>query len=122
MAKPCKKEGCNNPRFGKGYCRYHQYLREDKKSSAPKKRSYIKPVSDNRAEELAIYRPRRDKYMLDNPKCECGCGRDSEDLHHKNGRRGKMVYNIKYFMAVARVCHTKIHENPEWAREKGYLI
>jgi len=31
MAKICKKEGCNNPVFSTGYCKYHQYLRTDKK-------------------------------------------------------------------------------------------
>jgi hypothetical protein len=26
------------------------------------------------------------------------------------------------FMAVCRPCHNKIHDNPAWARDKGYLI
>jgi hypothetical protein len=29
--KTCKKEGCSYPVFGKGFCRNHQYLREDYK-------------------------------------------------------------------------------------------
>jgi len=29
--KTCKKEGCSNPVFGKGFCRNHQYLRPDYK-------------------------------------------------------------------------------------------
>jgi hypothetical protein len=27
--KTCKKEGCENPRFGGGYCKWHQHLRPD---------------------------------------------------------------------------------------------
>jgi len=85
-------------------------------------RKKIKHISDKRAEELKIYRHERDKYMAIHVKCECGCGKDSQDLHHKNGRLGKMVYNVYYFMAVTRECHDRIHNNPEWARKKGYLI
>lgn len=31
VRKTCKVEQCNNHIFGKGYCKYHQYLREDRK-------------------------------------------------------------------------------------------
>jgi len=31
MPKSCNKDGCNNPRWGGGYCRNHGYLRTDKK-------------------------------------------------------------------------------------------
>ena len=78
--------------------------------------------ADKRVTELAIYRSRRDKYMTEHPNCECNCGKPSQDLHHKNGRTGKMVYNVKYFMAVSRECHNRIHENPTLSRELGYLI
>jgi len=33
--KICNKEGCENPVFGGGYCKYHQYLRTDKKKPKP---------------------------------------------------------------------------------------
>ena len=84
----------------------------------------IKPVSDKRAAELAIYRPLRDKYLKDNPVCEVqDCFNGTTNLHHQNGRIGKMIYNTEYFMACCSHCHpTRIHENPEWARSMGYLI
>lgn len=49
MPKTCKSEGCNNPVFSKGYCKYHQNQRTDekwlnKKQKTPKKS--FKPISD----------------------------------------------------------------------------
>ncbi len=40
MAKICALDGCNNPVFGGGYCKYHQKWRTDKK---PKE---LRKVSD----------------------------------------------------------------------------
>ena len=124
MAKTCLKEGCTNPVFAKGYCKWHQYMRTDKKSKAKKIPKRLKPVSDKRLKELAIYRVVRDKYMKAYPKCEYeGCGEDSTELHHKGGRRGKTVYYVPWFMACCHNCHmVKIHQHPEDARKKGYLI
>ena len=125
MAKTCIAEDCNNPVFAKLLCLYHQWMRTDKK----KKKLYnkkIAPVSDKRLGELAIYRPRRDKYLKENTVCEVReCSNPSTHIHHKNGRVGKMVYNVFYFMAVCNECHPKkIHENPgpSWSRPEGYLI
>jgi len=117
MSKLCNADGCYNPRWGKGFCKYHQHLRTDKKQKTPN------PIAKKRAEEYKIYRPRRDKYMSEHPICEVkGCCNPSNDLHHKNGRTGVMLYNIKHFMAICRKDHTKIDEDPIWARENGYII
>jgi len=127
MPKTCKSEGCNNPVFSKGYCKYHQNQRTDekwlsKKQKTPKKS--FKPISDKRVEQLAKYRTRRDKYLKENPICEVkGCNKKTTNLHHKAGRIGEMLYDVQYFMACCSECHPKkIHENPKWARENGYLI
>ena len=109
MPKVCKKEDCNYNVFGKGYCRYHQYLREDKKKSTPKKRKLI-------------YRKVRDEYKLKNPICEFpGCRSKNIDLHHK-AKRGKNLSDPKYFMSVCRKHHEWIHYHPKESREMGYLI
>ena len=74
-------------------------------------------------EDYKIYRPRRDKYMKEHPNCEVdGCNKPSQDLHHKNGRTNERLYDTNYFMAICRSCHTRIDEDPIWARENGYLI
>jgi hypothetical protein len=55
------------------------------------------------------------------PHCQICAKRRSYDIHHTAGREGPMLLNHRYWMAVCRPCHTRVHENPAWAREKGYL-
>jgi len=119
MAKLCDKEGCDNPRFSKGFCKFHQWCRTDKKK--PKKS--ISPFSAKKLEQLSEYRIVRDKYLEEHPKCEVhDCNSDTTNCHHKKGR-GKELSNPKFFMACCSSCHPqRIHENPAWAREHGYLI
>jgi len=138
MAKPCNEEGCSNPRFSNGFCTYHQHKRTDEKwlkkmavqngkdkqvaRAVKRNKNTFKPVSDKRAAELAIYRPRRDKYMEENPVCECCESKPSTELHHKKGRIGVMVYYVPFFMAVCHWCHKEIHAESAWSYEQGYLI
>ena len=121
MAKECNKDDCTNPIFGKGFCKWHQFLREDKKK--PKKKVFtIKPISDKMAAKYKEYRSVRDIHMAENPICEFkGCTKVSQDLHHKAGR-GKFMCDKNTFMAICRKHHTWIHEHPKESRELGYLI
>lgn len=41
MAKTCQYQGCHYPVWGKGYCKFHQYLRTDLKRK-PVKRTFLK--------------------------------------------------------------------------------
>lgn len=43
MAKQCTHKDCNNPVFGGGYCKFHQWKRTDKKQK-PLKKTPIKKV------------------------------------------------------------------------------
>ena len=128
--KNLKKKICRNPKCSNEFTQYsslqkycsQRCMTEDVKKK--KKVNKIKPLSDKRAEELATYRPIRDKYLEEHPDCEVkDCDKKSTHIHHKNGRRGKMLYDDNYFMAVCNSCHpVRIHENPEWSRAMGYLI
>lgn len=73
---------------------------------------------------MAVYRPLRDKYLNEHPICEVhDCNNPSNQLHHKKGRVGKLLYDDEFFMACCGVCHpARIHENSEWSYEHGYLI
>ena len=127
MPKPCNSTTCNNPRFSKGFCSYHQNERTDekwlsKKSKLGIKKKSINPISKKKIEELADYRIVRDKYMDEHEICEYGtCQALANDLHHKNGRTVNLS-NVDYFMAVCRSHHTHIHLNPKESRAVGYLV
>ena len=89
------------------------------------KPSGIKTFSDKRLKQMAVYRKNRDKYMKENQICEVDdCNNKSNQLHHKKGREGKNLIDVKYFMACCGICHPRrIHETEvNWAKEKGYLL
>lgn len=148
MAKQCGADGCNNPVFSNGFCGWHQSMRTDNKwikslekkankVSVKKKYKSFNPVSQKRIDALARYRPIRDQYLIEHPICEVkGCVYRSNHIHHKMGREHNayaddwardndipLLIDVRFFMAVNECHHPKaIHENPEWARENGYLI
>lgn len=100
-----------------------EQARKRKLKKEENKQKNINPFSEKRNKQLKLYRQVRDVYMKEKTICEVNeCARKSEDLHHKNGRIGEMLYNTAYFMAVCRSCHQKIHNNPSWARNNNYLI
>lgn len=98
----------------------------------------MKKVSDKRKGELAEYRKLRDKFLADNPRCQgkhyvgvCsenfvgqavhGCFNKSVDLHHRAGRIGAKLTDVKDFVALCRKCHTRVHEHPTEARALNLL-
>lgn len=81
----------------------------------------ISKFSKKMLENLKIYNILRKDYLKDHPICECGrngCKRKSQDIHHKKGR-GVYLNVVEYWLAVARVCHTWITENPKEAMVLG---
>jgi hypothetical protein len=125
--KKKKCSGCGNDKYlyARGMCiecdRAANPVKHGIQPSKPKKRKRINPVSDKLAEERKKYRPLRDKYMKNHPNCEFkGCTRSSQDLHHTQ-RRGKNLCNVATFMAVCRIHHDWIEENPIEAGDMGYL-
>lgn len=123
------------------YTCYNKIHKEPFKASVPKgtykAKKRISPFSQKKLDDLAIYRPIRDKYLDEHRWCEVdGCGKPSTNLHHKATRTGyaddwareneiKLLWDVRYFMACCGVCHPfKIHQeaNDGWARKHGYLI
>ena len=103
------------------YCS-HTCFSADKNAPSKKVSKPIPQISKKRLSELAIYRPLRDKYLAEHPICEVkGCGRKTDDLHHK-AKRGSNLSNVDTFMAVCRTCHIWIHTHPEESRMLCYLI
>jgi len=142
--RKCKFSGCNNT-FQKVrpldmFCcpkchRAHQDELNAKKAGKGTKKKFIAPVSQRMLSELSIYRPIRDGYLSHHETCEVrGCENPSNNLHHKAGRTGyadqwakdegvKLLWDVRFFMACCGSCHPRrIHENPEWATQEGYMI
>lgn len=91
-----------------------------KRSKPLRSRKPMNRVSDKHRKELKEYSKIRYDYFMLNHFCEI-CGEAATDIHHK-ARRGKNLNNTETWMPVCRLCHTKLHDNPKWAKENGYLI
>ena len=92
-----------------------------------KRYAKIKPVSDKRRIQNAVYARVKNAYLAAHPICEvclkAGSGpfSQSSDLHHRHGRAGEMLFDTRYFTAVCRDHHNWIHANSNRARELGWL-
>ena len=111
------------------------------KRSALLRRKPLRPVSVRRSRESSTYAKLRRDYLDANPYCELwllehgidpakpyavaagilmGCPR-ATDIHHTR-QRGRFYLDVSTWMAVSRSAHERIHGNPAWARERGYLF
>ena len=118
MSKKCKVDNCNSDVFGKGYCRKHQYLRDDIVKGIKKLQKRIKPMSDKRKEQNDIYLSIKEdmlhKAKIDgNYRCFfCGKPFDKDyipDIHHLIGRKEDDLTDRDYLVLVHRECHTEYH-------------
>lgn len=91
-------------------------------STAKKVYSTIAKVSDKKLVELAEYRKVRDKWLRENPFCEV-CGTPYNlSVHHRAGRIGKLLSDIRFFMTVCTPHHKYIEEHPDWSKARGYSV
>lgn len=107
------------------------------------RRKPIRRVSSKRAAQLKEYSKLRKEFLAANPFCQVWMDENPEyaavsplsnmgisywednratDVHHMKKRVGKMLLDTRYWMAVSRTAHQRIHQFPKWAREKGYLL
>jgi hypothetical protein len=101
------------------------------RAKKPMKRSRLKPVSDKRKKEAAIYAKKRSEFLALHRHCECCPTRNAyeygfnglknrfwmaQDVHHTKGRTGKNFLDEETWLAVCRTCHDWIHANPNTAR------
>jgi hypothetical protein len=88
-----------------------------------KKQVRISMKSLKRKVEEKLYLKKKKEYLTAHIRCEVkGCNHVSEDIHHKRGRLGKLLYDERYFLAVCRDHHTEIESHPELAIKNGYSL
>lgn len=106
-----------------------QYLIERQKQKlglAVKEEKPVKRISVRSVKRMAeerLYDKKKKEYLTEHIRCEVkGCNRVSEQLHHRKGRIGKLLYDERFFMAVCREHHTEIEVNPDAAKKNGYSL
>ncbi len=97
--------------------------RSQQKKPAKKKlrQKPVRKCSPQMRKLLKDYQRVRVEYLIEHQLCEV-CGKEqSKQIHHKKGR-GKLLCEKKFFLAIDDGCHRRIHEQPAWAYEMGYLL
>jgi hypothetical protein len=97
-----------------------------KARSAPKPRPALKARTAKKAERDARYKIVRDEYVAEHPVCEVpGCCNESSDVHHTRGNTGDLYFEKRWFKAVCRLCHGKIHAAVgtyrKWLEKIGFI-
>lgn len=92
------------------------------KRSPLKRKTRLRRQSRKQKNRLQIYYWLREPWMKLHPICEICKEAPSTDVHHRKYRYGPLLFDQRWWMAVCRRCHKKIHENVKWARQMGYLV
>lgn len=86
------------------------------------KPGYIKRRSAKRTKQEKTYL-QLNRIFLKDKQCQCkGCENRASEVHHKRGRIGKLLLDIRFWLACCTDCHKEIEAKPEWAKEKGYSL
>ena len=97
-----------------------------RRKAAQKPRQRVRPRSAAEQARMDAYRPVRDAYLAEHPRCEVvwfgqPCCNPSVDNHHLRGRLGTLLCDTRFFLAVCRGCHDKIRMRTADAIKHGYL-
>lgn len=121
--KPCH---CGNTGYSRSLCRYHYALSHPLKRSPLKKSAVrIKPVSAKLKKMKTVYGHIRKDFLDEHEICQAkipGCSGLSTEIHHRAGREGDRLNDVKLFLAVCRSCHDFIERNPAWAKSQGLSV
>ena len=124
-SKECRIEGCSNMfqpfRSTDKYCSF-KCAADNQKEAKP--RAAIKKKSTKQATLDRAYLVLRKTFLLKPENKYCAVYRESlaTEVHHKAGRVGKMYLYVPNWLAVSRIGHCWIHNNPEESYKKGFLI
>ena len=115
---------CDRPVYAKLKCAYH-YKMPSAINPKPLIRTSkpIRQVSKKKAKELAEYSKVKAEYFKLNPVCEYpSCQSTDVQLHHRAGRIGSLLTDIRYFCSLCHDHHQYVELQPIKAKELGLSI
>jgi hypothetical protein len=105
--KTCSFDGCSNPVFGGGFCKYHQYARK-MQGGDQHKRKPIKRRTEKRAKDERYYKDQAKEFFDESDKRCVFCGKTVETfqgLHHWKGRTNDYLLDKRWWSVVHNDCH-----------------
>ena len=96
-----------------------------RRSTKRMRRTPLSKVSKKQSGRLRKYYEIRDLWM-DIPRnaiCWICKSAPATDVHHMKSRRGNLLFDTKWWMALCRPCHSnRVHGNVENAKKMGWII
>lgn len=86
-----------------------------------KQRTALKKRSKRREKEEKEYSKLRRQFLLENPVCAVYAHLQATQTHHVKGRYGHYL-DVSSWLPVSAEGHAFIHNNPQIAKERGWLI
>lgn len=86
-----------------------------------KRRIVIRRRSRACDKRMKTYREQAKIFLAQNPKCAVLFGRRSTEIHHRFGRRGRLLLWQPGWLAVSALAHAAIHRLPAEARRQGLI-
>lgn len=86
-----------------------------------RKKKAIRKVSTKRKQDLEEYSRLRKVFLEVNPRCAVFPNRKSTQVHHVRSREGPWLLRQEDWLAVSDEGHEWIHQNPESAKQRGFL-
>lgn len=96
------------------------------KVTPPKVRRRIRQKSKRQGQRDRRYSKVANEFKTRHPFCQVceefhpASKARTEDVHHRKGRRGDLLFDTRHFLATCRRHHDEIHSNPKWARTWGF--
>lgn len=94
-----------------------------KRTSALRRRTALRPVSDKRAAIADERRALVTKLLLAHPVCEFCRQSDSQHVHERLTRaRGGSILDESNCVCLCPTCHRYVHDHPDYAGRMGLLV
>lgn len=96
--------------------------REERRPIPVKNTQTIKPLTKERSAQNRLYLKLRAQFLRDHPICQVNieCIKaPATEIHHKKGRIGNLLTDVRYFLACCRACHDWELKHSKEAKEKG---
>ncbi len=89
---------------------------ERSKAGGVKARSHSEEVRNT------VYLPIRELHLTRFPVCEVCQACIASDVHHRAGRSGLLLFDVRYFTSICRPCHRTIHHDEAKAKKEGWIL
>ncbi len=85
----------------------------------------VKSRSGGEKARMAVYGGIKELFLWGRSVCGAYvrgvCTGGDLEVHHKKGRSGILLFDVRHWLAVCPACHVWIHAHPEEARKRGWL-